>query len=177
MNMTDLIHPARAIVAASLLLAGVASAKQGYTDHTATTQAVADRYAQAYFDKDWETLETLADDSIHFSDPTAVPVFGEPPPRSGKAVLMQSFRRDYAALRMRFDSLRSMYSGEYAFYEGTLAWDLSLPGREIHSKVPMIVMLRVVDGKVAAHTDFVDYRPFIEAERTTRSEQPDADQE
>lgn len=135
---------------------------------TAATKLVADRYIKAYFDKDWDALAELAGESIRFNDPTAKLIFGNAPASEGKAAVMNSFRTGYAALEMRFSSLRDMYSGEHAFYEGTLEWDMHLPGRDVHSQVPMIVILNVVDGKVIAHTDFVDYQPFIDAEMASR---------
>jgi len=135
---------------------------------TAATQIVADAYIRAYFDKDWDALSELAAEAISFNDPTGKLVFGEPPPRHGKVAVLQSFRSGYASLEMRFSSLRSMYSGEHAFYEGTLAWDLNLPGRVVKSEVPMIVVLKVVDAKVISHSDFVDYQPFIDAEVASR---------
>ncbi len=135
---------------------------------TASTQKVADRYVEAYFDKDWDALAALASDSISFNDPTGRLIFGDTPPRLNKSAVLDGFRSGYAALEMRFSSLRQMYSGEHAFYEGTLDWNLHLPNRDVHSQVPIIVALRVVDSLVVAHTDFVDYQPFLDAEVASR---------
>lgn len=146
-------------------------APTSFAKRTESNQQVADRYVSAYFDKRWDDLSAVSADSLDFQDPTALLVFGPPPERDSKEKVLELFRTGYAPLELKFDQLRAVYSGDHALYEGNLDWVYHLPERDVHSITPMVVILRLENGKVVEHRDYVDYRPFIEAEIASRPKQ------
>ena len=169
--MSPSLRPLLALLlglATTTALADDGSSPTGFAKRTESNQQVADRYVAAYFDKRWDDLSAASGDALSFEDPTALLVFGPPPERDSKAKVLELFRTGYAPLELKFDQLRAMYSGDHAFYEGNLDWVYHLPERDIHSITPMIVILRLENGKVVEHRDYVDYRPFIEAEIASR---------
>jgi hypothetical protein len=56
-----------------------------------------------------------------------------------------------------------MFSSHYAVYVVTLDWTISLQdGQSLAiASTPLVVNLRIQDGKVIGHTDYADYHPFI----------------
>jgi ketosteroid isomerase-like protein len=148
--------------------AGGASPKRSLSAITEATRVSADAYFKAYFGKDWKTIERLADEGIRFSDPTAALPFGPSPEKAGNKVLLAAFKKTLTPLDLDFQSLRTVYSGEYAIYEGSLTWTSHFKQRSITATVPLISILRVVDGKIVEHRDYADYQPFIDAERASR---------
>jgi limonene-1,2-epoxide hydrolase len=135
---------------------------------TEATRVSADAYFKAYFSKDWKTIERLADKQIRFSDPTAALPFGPSPEKTGNKVLVAAFEETLTPLDLDFQSLRTVYSGEYAIYEGSLTWTSHLKQRSITATVPLITILRVVKGRIVEHRDYADYQPFVDAERASR---------
>lgn len=138
---------------------------------SASTKPVAERYFSAYIGRDWETLAPLLAEAGSFVDPTAEPVFGKVEHR-GKLAVMKNFREGYAAIKhMEFAPSRTVFSGAYAIFEGTLDWTLKLDGgaEAITKSMPFITILRVQSGVVVEHTDYADYQPFIEAVRRAKT--------
>jgi hypothetical protein len=85
---------------------------------------------------------------------------------------MKNFREGYAAIQhMAFVPSRTLLSGAYAVFEGTLDWTLALEGgaQAVTRRMPFITILRVRSGLVVEHTDYADYQPFIEAVRRARN--------
>ena len=140
-----------------------------YQRFSTETAAVADPYFNAYIAMDWAKVEALAADNISVRDPTAARLFGAAG-AEGKATVMHNFRTTYAGLKgMRFETTRTIHSGDLAIYEGALEWTLDMrDGRDVTSVTPMVIVLEVSDGKVVSHRDYVDYAPFVEAERASR---------
>jgi ketosteroid isomerase-like protein len=135
---------------------------------TEATRIAADAYFKAYFGKDWKTIEGLAGEEIRFSDPTAAIPFGPSPEKAGKKVVLAAFEEGLTPLDLDFQPMRAVYSGEYAIYEGSLTWTSHLKRRNITSTVPLVTILRVVNGKIVEHRDYADYQPFFDAERASR---------
>lgn len=135
----------------------------------AATASVADAYFQAYVAMDWDRLETLLGDEATVRDPTSDKLFGASE-SVGKATVMANFRKTYARLsNMSFDKSRVIHSGDFALYEGALNWTIDMgDGRHVTTKTPMVVVLEVRNGKVVHHRDYVDYAPFIAAEKASR---------
>lgn len=71
---------------------------------------------------------------------------------------------------MEFTSSRTVISGAHAIYEGTLDWTLELDdGKEaVTRRMPFLTILKIEAGLVVEHTDYADYRPFVEAVRRAR---------
>lgn len=140
-----------------------------YLQAGAATAPVADAYLKAYIGLDWDRLETMLADDASFHDPTAARLFTGLAAQ-GKARMMTTFRTNYAGLkRMAFRSTRTIHSGDLALYQGDLDYTLDMgDGRDVTSVAPMVIVIEVRDGKVASHRDYVDYAPFIAAERASR---------
>lgn len=147
-----------------------ADAPQRHETMSQQTRTVAERYFLAYIDRRWDDLEPLLADRASFRDPTASRVFGSTE-KQGKAAMMTAFREGYAALtEMRFARMRQFAFGEWALFEGDLAWTLRLPdGRLVSSVTPIATTLRVESGLVTEHVDLVDYQPFVDAVRKSRA--------
>ncbi len=147
-----------------------AGATESLEDKAAATGPVAQRYFAAYVARDWSALEPLLAEEGFFIDPTAEPIFGKVDHR-GKRAVMKNFREGYAAIKhMAFNSSRTIVSGAHAVFEGTLDWTLGLEdGNEaITRQMPFLTILKVQTGLVVEHTDYADYRPFLEAVRRAR---------
>ena len=164
---------------AALLLAGLtfsipisahaAGKPSRFSQATATSQEIGDRYFAAYIARNWDAIEPLIADNASFQDGTAELVFGGVL-RQGKPAMMKLFREGYANVQyMRFERARSFYSSNYAIYEGTLDWALDMgDGQIVKTKMPFTTILRIENGKVTKHRDYADYRPFTAAVKAMR---------
>ncbi|MEJ2459459.1 MAG: nuclear transport factor 2 family protein [Novosphingobium sp.] len=141
-----------------------------YEQTTEAAAPVADAYFAAYIARDWDKLETLLDDKASFQDESAELVFGGLL-SNGKAAMMERFRKGYASLKhMAFKPLRKFHAGNIAVYEGDLDWGIDLgKGAVVESVTPMVVILRVKDGRIIRHRDNIDYEPFLEKMRALRA--------
>lgn len=166
-----MIMPFAALLLALLAFAVPASAatENRYTAETAATAPIADAYAAAYVALDWDRLEPLLADDASFLDPTATLVFGSVGTQ-GKVAVMKNFRSAYASLRkMSLTKRQVIHSGHFALYIGDLTWTVDMgDGRDVSSVTPIVIVIEVKDGKVVSHRDYVDYAPFLAAERATR---------
>lgn len=159
-----------------MLILGVLSAAPASAENppsfaqiSLATSSVAESYFSAYIARDWDRLAPLLAAEGSFQDPTAALLFGTGK-QQGREATLANFRQSYAAIRdMQFRPTRVFASGEHAVFEGSLDWTVTLEaGRDATIKnMPLIVILRVVDGKVVEHQDFADYSPFLRALRAT----------
>jgi len=139
-----------------------------YTETGEAAAPVADAYFDAYIALAWDRVETMLADDASFCDPTAEPLFGAVS-AVGKQKMMARFREGYAVLKgMSFDTTRVIHSGGFAIYEGQLTWTIGMGSRDVTSTTPMVTIIEVRNGKVISHRDYVDYMPFITAERASR---------
>ena len=155
------------------LVCGAAVAAQAvpFAEQSSATQVVAEKYFAAYIARDWDKLERLLAEEGSFTDPTAEPVFGAVQ-SLGKPAVMKNFREGYAQLKyMRFNRMRTVFSGKHALFEGTLDWALTLEGDRVAvtNAMPFLTILRVEGGLVVEHTDFADYQPFIDAYKKAKA--------
>lgn len=146
-----------------------AESKPGYTQQSTETAPVAEAYIGAYIALDWNRLEPLLADNATVHDPTAELLF-KTEKKDGKPAVMKGFREGYAGVtKMEFHRTRTLYSGNFAIFEGDLEWGVKFPaGRIVESRTPFVVILRVENGKVVEHRDYVDYAPFLKNELASR---------
>lgn len=144
-----------------------------YVREGQATGPIADAYFDAYIALDWDRLEPLVADNATFQDRTAEQLFTNLQ-KSGKVEMMKGFRENYSGLtKMIFHKTRVVHSGAYAIYEGDLEWGVKYPaGRVVESLTPFVVILKVENGKVVEHRDWVDYGPFLQSELATRPPSP-----
>ena len=145
---------------------------QKYQDASQITQDVGNKYVQAYFSKDWDTVENMLAPNMTFYDVTAAVLFGSVP-HEGKAHIIDFFRAAFSAIeQMEFDPVQVFHSGNYATYAGQLSWTLKTPsGRKIRSVMPVLMSIRIEDGLVVEQRDYADYKPFIKAYKMLISEE------
>lgn len=158
------------------LPAGAAQKAPDYNQLSAVTAENSQRYLQAYFAKDWNTLESLLADNASFADPTATQLFGSET-KNGKAAIMTAFRTHYAPISFQFSQDSSMLAIDHAIFVGRLSWTYQQGQQKlVVEKMPMVVVLQMVDGRVVSHRDYADYRPYFAAEAASRrSEKPTKD--
>jgi ketosteroid isomerase-like protein len=159
-------------------LAGAAFAAQptptpDYAQMAKSSADVGATYLAAYFQKDWATLEQLLAENATFSDPTASRLFGAAG-KTGKVAIMQAFRDHYAAISFNFHQERSWVAIDHVVFTGQLSWTYQLQKGQLKvEKMPLMVVLHVVDGQVVSHQDYADYRPYFAAEAAHhRTEKP-----
>ena len=141
-----------------------AQAKSSFTESSASTRVVAEKYFTAYIKRDWDTLEPLLAPEGSFIDLTAEPIFGKVE-NIGKEATIQNFRVNYSSItHMEFEKTRAFFSGKYGVFEGTLDWTIKVAeGQEIATKaMPFVAILKVENEQIVEHKDFADYAPFIE---------------
>lgn len=145
---------------------------QKYEEQSASTATVSDAYLDAYIALDWNRLEPMLADNVTFQDRTAELLFPNLV-KSGKAEVIKGFREGYVGLtKMIFRRSRTFHAGNMAVYEGELEWGVKMsPTRVVESVTPFVVIVRVEDGKVVEHRDYVDYAPFLKQDRETRPAQ------
>ncbi len=160
-----------AVIAAFVAFTAIAHAQSRpqYGDVSAATAEIADQYFKAYVDRDWDRIEPHLAEGAQFDDPTARIIFGGVG-HQGKAAMMKAFREGYASISaMSFDPQRVLHSGEYGIFEGVLNWTLELEGMSVASSAPIITIVRVENGLVTEHYDYVDYAPFVTSLKAARA--------
>ena len=62
-----------------------------------------------------------------------------------------------------------MFAIDHAIFVGKLSWTYQLPKQKlVVEKMPMVVVLQMVDGRVVSHRDYADYRPYFTAVEASR---------
>ena len=139
-----------------------AQEKLSYEDLSKTSKEIGEKYFASYLAMDWDKIETMLADNATFTDPTAETVFGGGL-RDGKEAMMKSFREGYASIEeLKFIKSRTIFSGNYAIFEGDLDWTVRVGnGKKVSTVMPIITMLKIENRKVTEHRDFADYHPFL----------------
>jgi ketosteroid isomerase-like protein len=119
------------------------------------TRAIADRYVELTFARDYDGLmELYADDAVFF-DPTA-DVFPEPMNRATRgAADIVALQKSWGLADAEFAVEESFAVGEFALYRGELRVTYAAAGPWI--ELPFVTVLRVQDGRVSERTDFAEY--------------------
>lgn len=145
--------------------------EQIYVATTQTTKSIAEPYFLAYIARDWKVLESLMHPQASWHDPTAEQLFSGAP-TLGRAHTLDHLRRAFAGIRdMKAHVKQHIFSSHYAVFVVTLDWTIALQdGKSLAiASTPLVVNLRIQDGKVIAHTDYADYHPFIAAYQKHRN--------
>lgn len=138
-------------------------------DQVKPIQVLADSYIKAYFRKDWKELDSLLSDDASFEDPTVKSISSKAMLQKGKVNMLKNFQETYVDLTMQFEQQHAVYSTHYVTVSGQLDLAILVQGRSVRSVLPMTVILKIQDGLVVEHSDYVDYRPYILAMRANRA--------
>ncbi len=137
-----------------------------FVENTRATEKIGKQYINAYMALDWDKLETLAHKELSFNDPTAANVWvAGSQMHEGKVAAMQNFRTAYASIvEMNFDLIREFFSDQYAIFEGSLNWTWKDDAGGLHPNngMPIVVILKIEEGKVIEHRDYADYRQLVD---------------
>ncbi len=140
-----------------------ASADNPYLSASQQSEQVGTRYLNAYIEQDWDVLSELLAEESKFDDPTANLVFG-PVVQQGKAQIMKYFVENYLDFDMSIVINETFFSGNIAMFNVSLDWSFQNEGRQINiHKMPMMVVLRIEEGKVLEHRDYVIYDKLLNA--------------
>lgn len=117
-------------------------------------------YLNDYLALNFDANAKRMHEDISFHDPTTRLVFaGEK--HSGKAAVMQFFKTNYASIvEMKSENMKPVFSADYGIFAFTLKWKLRSGGKIIAIAMPLVVQLKVKDGKIIEHRDFADYSFF-----------------
>lgn len=134
-----------------------------YTQVSAQTRQVAERYFQAYVRKDWASLFPLMGEQIRFRDPTATLVFGDLD-QAGRPALQQYLAEVYAYIDVHAFRLdRSYFAGQQAVFIGESDWTIAIPGESpIRSRTPIVIALKVQGGQVLEHLEMADLQAYVD---------------
>lgn len=134
-----------------------------FNDRTSITKEVASKYFKAYFNLDFDTMKSIMHDSISFNDPTAKYLFGGKKV-VGKINVYDNFKKSYASIiEMKQETIRTIFSSNTGVFELNLVYKFNNdPDQIITIEMPLIVILKVENGKVIEHRDYADYNYFME---------------
>lgn len=148
-----------------MIAAAVSIAQQPqnrFRETTAATEEVATQYFNSYMALDWDKLEPLMHADITFEDPTGTLLFGENRP-AGKANVIGGFRTGLVALTHMTPKIkRRFFSGSAAVFEMDLTFGFrNRQKQEVNIIMPLVIVLKVKDGKVIEHRDYGAYREYV----------------
>jgi|GEM_PF-4027486 len=140
-----------------------------YEIATQSAAEIGDKYFQAFMKKDWDTIEPLLADHASFRDVTAEILF-DAVLHDGKEAVMKILREGFAAIDLiSFEPIRTMHSGNYAVYEGTLTWQVKVDADQVFSMtMPIMTILRIENGLVVEHRDFAVYEEFVRQAKSSQ---------
>jgi ketosteroid isomerase-like protein len=121
------------------------------------------RYLEHLYGSELEALEEITSDDLLFHDATSSVFPGGPWRYEGRAQVLDFFRRSIQGVESQsFEVLRRFTSGEQTVLELTYRTRgdgaaLGYPGVILKLEVPAVTVIRVRDGLVVEHEDFVDY--------------------
>jgi len=126
----------------------------------AGTMTVAKEYIEAYSALDIDRLAELADEDIHFTDPTNVnnPDAAD---QRGRDAVIANFRRmpeQFGATSLNFEIENAFESGGVAVFQGVMTMTVPIENERTYNwRARVVSVLTVEDGKVIRHIDYADY--------------------
>ena len=133
------------------------------------------RYLNALYAFDYAELGKLLDANAVFEDPTAVVVSPDMTWRfEGRDAILDFVRQTGASIvDAEYRVMSEFSTGEFVVFnmEYSTVFDgemLGTPGQELSVELPAVTILRIQDGLVTRHTDYVDYDLML-AESTVMS--------
>mgnify|MGYP005991290923 CR=1 FL=1 len=141
----------------------MAQKKPSFDEATAKTKVITIKYFNDYLKLDFEVLKSQMDNDISFNDTTAKLILGVGLVE-GKVKVFENFKKTYASIvEMKSEPIRTMFSSNVGVFEIELTYKFKISADKTItiSKMPLIVILTVKDGKVIKHRDYGDYNYFL----------------
>lgn len=130
------------------------------------SELIGNKYFHAYLDQQHDTMEQLYGYEVSFQDPTAA-YFGGPSSalyRGRDSVVAMMNRVFQPISRFAFDVEDAWFSNHHAVFMGTVRFTLRAAAagtpEDLTLEHSAVFVVTVVDGRVVAHRDFVDYSTF-----------------
>ncbi|MEM8934654.1 MAG: nuclear transport factor 2 family protein [Acidobacteriota bacterium] len=142
--------------ALSVILVLMSSAVPVTADEPPAPAAVAERYLETTFGRDYDALMGLYAADAVFHDPTADVFQGpvsEGPVRGAAAIV--AMQKSWGLGDVDFQPDDAFTVGEHTLHRGTLT--VAYAGSEQRYAIPFVNVLRVVDGRVVERLDFAEY--------------------
>jgi len=131
-----------------------------------TSEDVGGKYFQAYLDQRHDVMEQLYAPEVSFQDPTAA-YFGGPSStlyQGRDSVVMMMDRVFQSISHFTFDVTGTLVSNHHTVFMGTTRFTLLAAAagtpRDVTFEHSAVFVITVVDGRVVAHRDFVNYSTF-----------------
>jgi ketosteroid isomerase-like protein len=132
------------------------------------TEAMGTEYFRAYLAQERDHMQTMYGESVSFQDPTAAFFGASSGARAdGAEAIIAMMNRAFEPISdFEFDVDESWVSNHHVLFMGTCRYTLA--GSAIGTATDVtfehsaVFVITVVDGKVTAHRDFVDYSTFRE---------------
>jgi len=131
-----------------------------------TSEDVGGKYFQAYLDQRHDVMEQLYAPEVSFQDPTAA-YFGGPSStlyQGRDSVVMMMDRVFQSISHFTFDVTGTWVSNHHTVFMGTTRFTLLAAAagtpRDVTFEHSAVFVITVVDGRVVAHRDFVNYSTF-----------------
>lgn len=138
-------------------------------------EQIARAYMDAYSALDWNQVRALTSEDFRFYDPTYIDEQGEnSDPWEGQdavIAMMDGWTSESGMLGFRYTTpLVFENAGITVFVGRVITPYFAGPGREWHWESDIVSIIRVEDGKVVEHLDYVNYQDAFEGLRQIAEE-------
>lgn len=144
-----------------LFMSIAAVAQPKFRAITDSTKTVAERYFKNYARLGFDSMAVDMANDYSFEDPTARILF-QGLRINGKEQAIENFKKNYTFFNVSIPVTRTYFSGNYGVFEGVYKFSVNVPNNETMSfEIPIVVIIKVENGKVIEHRDFADYQAYI----------------
>ncbi len=147
---------------ALLMLAPGVRAEDAAPDPRAPVMVIADNYMAAYQELDLGRIAPLLSDDARFVDPTSfdMPGFAAPFDFQGRDAILagiEGFKTNYGLVRVPYAVSHRIAGMHDVAYIGEVQSEVNTAQGVIRYAYPIITIIKVRDGLVVEHRDYVDY--------------------
>ncbi len=124
----------------------------------------ANAYVTAYINMEFDVLGTYYTDHSTFQDPTLALISADAAKAvKGKTAILAKLKRNFNGVTQPVYELKEAYTvGSYSIFVGVYSYVQNAtafggPDVDIHFSLKSTTILEEVDGKIVAHTEYMDY--------------------
>lgn len=140
-----------------------AQEQPSFSEISTQTQEITTQYFNDYINLDFEAMKPQMHQDISFNDTTAKLIFGVELVE-GKTQVFENFKKTYASIiEMKADIIRTMFSSHVGIFEIELTYKFKEKAESVItiSRMPLVIVLTVKEGKLVEHRDYGDYKYFL----------------